>query len=104
MCECLGFAECVEALAAAGADVNLRTTHGCTPAWEAAYSSTSQTHTHIHQNNFLTNNNDRNADHEECLKALRRAGADFSIADNKGKTPLDVALHYGYTQCAEAIS
>ena len=47
---------------------------------------------------------DGGSDHIKTVKALVEAGADISIADRQGKTPLQLAVSRGYTQIAELIA
>ena len=41
--------------------------------------------------------------HQAILKALVEAGANLQLADRHGKTPLDLALSYGYTEMVRLL-
>lgn len=47
---------------------------------------------------------DGGPDHIKTVKALVEAGADISIADRQGNTPLQLAVSRGYAQIAELIA
>jgi uncharacterized protein len=46
---------------------------------------------------------DGGPDHQECVRLLVKAGADASIADRSGRTPLQLAEERGYAEIASMI-
>ena len=75
-----GEQRCVELLAAAKANVDLRNTSGFSPLWVASQRG-----------------------HENCVQALLTANAQVDLPNLRGTTPLMAAAMHGHHLCAKAL-
>ncbi|XP_067660652.1 uncharacterized protein [Haliotis asinina] len=75
-----GYAECVDVLLKAGADVNVQNNTGDTPLHRAAGQGST-----------------------ECVDVLLKAEADVNVRSNTGDTPLHTAAGHGSIECVDVL-
>lgn len=109
-----GYTDICDVLLAHGADLEVRTIHGCTPLYFAVLSAQVEV-VEVLADGYCANVNsvdvgDLSPLHIACekgyadiVKCLLLLGADYTALDVRGRTPLDWAVIREHTECVDLI-